>query len=518
MSRCIGLAIVLLLTCARVAMSQPATPVSDYGTVTYLKVSNPDEDDRLGAGDPLMGLTVAISRDGSTLAAAAPHEGSAARGVNGDQADNGGFDTGAVYVFTRQGGRWTQQAYLKASNTGDWDVFGFSLALSADGNTLAVSAPREDSNARGMDGNQADNSAEESGAVYVFVRANGTWSQQAYVKASNTDAGDQFGFSLALSGDGNTLAVGAEGEGSSATTINGDQTINAGLEFGAAYVFTRTGSRWSQQAYTKAANAEAADRFGFCLALSHDGDSLAVCGYDEDSGSRGINGNQADNSANGSGAAYLFVRRGTTWTQDTYFKASNAVNADAFGSAIAISGDGNTIAVCAADEDVLSAGIDGQQEHKQASDHSAGAVFVFGKTGGTWRQQAYVKSSNIRADDVFGLRLALSDDGNVLAAGAPLQGGGGRGFNATQDDFSSPESGAVYLLRREAGRWLQSAYLKAPNADAYDQFGSALALSGDGRTLAVGAMGESSAAKGVNGNQADNSLRASGAVYVYESR
>ncbi|MGE3844206.1 MAG: integrin, partial [Vicinamibacterales bacterium] len=354
----------------------PATGPAIAG-VTYIKASNPDEDDRFGAGDPLMGLTVALSKDGTTLAVAAPHESSAAAGINGDQSSNAGFDTGAVYVFVKQAGRWSQQAYIKASNAGDWDLFGFSLALSADGNTLAVSAPREDGGARGINGNEHDNSAEEAGAAYVFVRRDGVWTQQAYVKASNTDAADQFGFSLALSADGHTLAVGAEGEGSSATSINGDQTLNAGPEFGAVYVFTRDGTQWSQQAYVKASNAQAADRFGFCLALSNDGNALAVCGYDEDGGSTGVNGNLEDNSSNGSGAAYLFVRRGTTWTQEAYFKASNTGNADAFGSSIALSGDGQTMAVCAADEDVLVPGINGNQEHKQESDHSAGAVFVF---------------------------------------------------------------------------------------------------------------------------------------------
>ncbi|MGE3842795.1 MAG: FG-GAP repeat protein, partial [Vicinamibacterales bacterium] len=142
----------------------------------------------------------------------------------------------------------------------------------------------------------------------------------------------------------------------------------------------------------------------------------------------------------------------------------------------------------------------------------------FARTNGVWAQQAYIKSSNIRQDDLFGIRLALSDDGSALAAGAPLQGGGGRGHNPPQHDFSAPESGAVYLFRRDAGRWAQVGYLKAPNADPYDQFGSGVALSGDGRTLAVGAMAESSGARGVGGNQNDNTVRASGAAYVYDLR
>ena len=171
------------------------------------------------AGDQF-GYAVALSGDGNTLAVGAEMEGSAAAGINGNQADNSADAAGAVYVFARSGGGWSQQAYIKASNPGSNDQFGAALALSADGNTLAVAAQFEDSAATGINGNQADNSMSESGAVYVFTRAGGKWSQQAYVKASNTgeqDDGDTFGYAVALSDDGNTLAVGAPGEDSGRT-------------------------------------------------------------------------------------------------------------------------------------------------------------------------------------------------------------------------------------------------------------------------------------------------------------
>src|SRR5581483_1146048 len=109
--------------------------------------------------------------------------------VNGSGGGNG-----AVYVFTRSGGTWSQQAYLKASNTGVSDYFGYSVSLSGD--TLAVGAPGESSNATGVNGDQLNDSAENSGAVYVFTRSSGTWSQQAYLKASNTEAFDEFGGSV----------------------------------------------------------------------------------------------------------------------------------------------------------------------------------------------------------------------------------------------------------------------------------------------------------------------------------
>jgi hypothetical protein len=182
-------------------------------SIRYLKASNPGEDDRMGRGDPLVGVTLAMSADGNTLAVSSPHEDSAATGVNGNQRDESAWDAGAVYVFVRAGGRWTQQAYVKASNTQTSDRFGSAVALSGDGNTLAVAASLEDSGARGVNGNQADNAAESAGAVYVFRRTGAAWTQQAYVKASNADAGDQFGWSVALSHDGSTLAVGGPGGG-----------------------------------------------------------------------------------------------------------------------------------------------------------------------------------------------------------------------------------------------------------------------------------------------------------------
>ena len=178
----------------------------------------------------LFGYSVSLS--GDTLAVGASYERSSATGVNGSQSDNSARNSGAVYIFTRSGRTWSQQAYLKASNTGARDNFGHSVSLSGD--TLAVGASYEDSNATGVNGSQSDNSARNSGAVYVFTRSGTTWSQQAYLKASNTDAGDLFGSSVSLSGD--TLAVGAKSESSSATGVNGNQKDNGADGSGAVYV------------------------------------------------------------------------------------------------------------------------------------------------------------------------------------------------------------------------------------------------------------------------------------------
>jgi hypothetical protein len=501
-----------------VAARQQAPRAADFAsrpasTIRYLKAPNAGEDDRLGRGDPLVGVTMAISADGNTLAVSTPHEDSAAVGVNGNQGDESAWDAGAVYVFIRSGNRWTHQAYIKASNTQSSDSFGFAIALSGDGNTLAVGATLEDSGARGVNGNQADNSAQSAGAAYVFVRTGTSWAQQAYIKASNADAGDQFGWSIALSHDGNTLAVGAQSEASMTMGVNGNQDDNSAADAGAAYVFARSGAIWTQQAYVKPSNAQAADRFGFSITLSGDGNTLAVGSYDEDGSATGVNG-ASDEGAPNSGAAYVFVRRGGVWTQDSYLKASNTVRNIAFGSSMTLSADGATLAVGAVDETNLTRGIDGDQRSTPNNEVSAGSVYVFGRAAGGWRQEAYVKSFNIGRTDLFGIRLALSRDGSVLAAGAPGQSGGGRGFNASAEDFTAPESGAAYLFIRNGSRWTQHAYIKAPNADEFDQFGSGVALSADGATLAVSANGDDSGT-GIDGNQSDNSVRDSGAIFVF---
>src|SRR6185436_17266168 len=155
-------------------------------------------------------------------------------------------------VFVRNGATWTQQAYLKASNTEKFDYFGNSVAVSGD--TVVVGAGEESSNATGINGDQNNNSAGGSGAAYVFVRNGTTWTQQAYLKASNTGSTDDFGRSLALTDD--TLIVGAPGERSGATGVNGDQSNDNEPFSGAAYVFVRNGTTWTQQAYLKASNTE----------------------------------------------------------------------------------------------------------------------------------------------------------------------------------------------------------------------------------------------------------------------
>ena len=374
-----------------------------------------------------------------------------------------------------------QQAYLKASNTGADDHFGSAVAI--DGDTLVVGAPNEDSGSSGVNGNQSDNSGNDVGTVYVFVRSGGIWTQQAYLKASNPDDLDTFGTSVAISG--NTIVVGAQGEDSNATGVNGNQSDDSVAQAGAAYVFVRSGTTWTQQAYLKPSTT-GFNNFGNTVAI--DGDTIAIGAEGEDSASTGINGSEVGTGAPSSGAVYVFTRSGTTWSQQAYIKSSNSQSGDQFGNRVALSHD--TLAVGAVGEDSAATGIGGNQGDNSAS--GSGAVYVFTRSGNTWSQQAYVKASNSAANSSFGGSLSL--DSNTLAVGT--------------DNAST-----AYVFTRSGGVWTQEALLQGANTENGDQFGISVAVHGD--TLAVGASGEDSAATGINGDGANNSGSDSGDLYVF---
>ena len=531
---CLSVALAAVIVQVRAQNQAPTSSASmpQLRQTAYIKASNAEAADHFGCGGALDGHTgnsVAISADGNTMAVGSHQESSGAQGINGNQNNNDAYASGAVYVFTRTANSWVQQAYLKGSNAGQSDNFGSTVALSTDGNTLAVAALWESSAGTGVNGNQNDDSLPQAGAVYIFSRTGSTWRQQAYLKASNTGRapvpgnpedwgdGDQFGFTVALSGDGNTAAVGAISEDSTGAGINnnqfqGDDSANSA---GAVYVFVRTGANWSQQAYVKAANSEAGDLFGYNIGLSADGNTMAVSGYDEDGSARSPNG-IPDNRRGGSGAIYVFTRDGSNWRQSAYLKGSRSEQGDSLGYSVVISHDGNTIAAGTADEDCYIPGVNASPcDNDRVSNTSTGAAYVWSRTGNNWTEQAYIKHSNPGLEDWFGARMALSGDGNTLAISAALEDSIGQGINPPQNDDLAHEAGAVYFYTREGTTWTQRVFVKASNNEAFDEFGSALSLSRDGRTLVVGGRGEDSAATGVNGNQSDNSASEAGAVYVF---
>src|SRR5262245_28656096 len=357
----LGLSLAVTVVAAHLRAQAPTAPVRQ---IAYLKASNPQIGAHFGCGGALdghAGVGVATSSDGSTIAVGAPHESSGSKGINGNQNDTSLYDSGAVYVFARRGTNWEEQAYIKASNPDTGAEFGHTVALSADGNTLAVAAIWESSGAKGVNGNQNDKSVPQSGAVYVFTRQNNRWTQQAYVKASNTGEGpaagedygdgDQFGFSLTLSKDGITIAVGAVSEDSDAKGINGNQNDNSMMSSVAVYVFARTRGTWTQQAYVKASNTAAGVQFGYSVSMTAAGKGMAVRAEEESVGSKEDDGPQEPTltrnpnarggltGSNGRRDVYILALGGGEWKQTNYLKSSNIVKGDSFGVSNMLSDD-----------------------------------------------------------------------------------------------------------------------------------------------------------------------------------
>jgi hypothetical protein len=350
-------------------------------------------------------------------------------------------------------------AYIKASNTEFFTKFGQSVALS--GSTLVVGSPLEKSGSRGVNGDQNNTSAEQSGAVYVYVRSGTEWVQQAYLKASNADAQDHFGASVAISG--NTIVVGAPDEDSAAQTVNGDQTDNSTVGAGAAYVFIRTGTSWVQQAYLKGSNTDAADSFGQSVAI--DGNTIAVGAHNEDGAS---------------GAAYLFARSGSSWGQQARVRASNADANDGFGSSVALAA--NTLIVGAPREESRAS------DPADDSGYQVGAVYIYGRTGNAWSEQKILKASTVFNDDrdLFGSSVAIS--GDTIVVGASGEDSNAKGTNGNEFDNSLNRCGAAYVFTRGDGTWPRQAYLKGNYPANLNDFGASVAISGD-RVL-VGCPGD----------------------------
>ncbi|MCY1008643.1 hypothetical protein OV079_24380 [Nannocystis pusilla] len=396
--------------------------------------------------------------------------------------------------------------YFKASNAESGDYFGLSLAISADGTTMVVGAPYEDGGAHGIDVDQFDNPRVDAGAAYVFVREGDTWKQQAYLKSFNPDAEDGFG-AVAISGNGDTIAIGAQYEDSAVTGIGGDPSDNSGRSSGAVYMFERKDGAWSQTAYIKASNTESYAHFGDRVALSLDGNTLAVGAPNESSAATGIDSNPWKGVTEDSGAVYVYSRDGGAWDQRAYLKASNTGKWDGFGSALALSADGTTLAVGASHEESKSAGINGDQTDNSLA---SGAVYMFTVKDGAWSQQAYIKASNPGESDSFGFSVALASDGDTLAVAAPS-----KDLVASEFDGDQPNAGALYVFSRQGQVWQQEAFLNAPNAKEGDYFAGAIALSGDGSILVAGASGDDGGGAGSFADPTDKSGEASGAAHVF---
>lgn len=433
------------------------------------------------------------------------------------EVSNGG--TPAIYTVyvTRPPTVLTQEAYLKASNTGGTltnplgDGFGSSITIKGDGQVLVVGAGFEDSGSTDVNGNQNNNTAANSGAAYAFVRGT-AWSQQAYLKAKIPPtiaappnlAGVHFGATgIAMSGNGRLIAIGAELDDSSTLgVVNGGGMVNTDAKnSGAVYLLGNTPeSGWHHLTYIKASNTDSDDRFGNAIAMDNEGTVMVIGAVNQASSDAGINKRGDNDGAIYSGAAYAFRRVSQRWEQTAYIKASNTHEKALFAGCLALSPDGNTLAVGSRGERSASAGIDVDQTPGDANSPNVGAVYVFDWNGTAWTQQAYIKASNASTRDQFGCGLALGHDNGALylAVGAPFEGSGATGVEGDPLNDNKPESGAVYIFHRDANRaWSQQAYIKAFNTESYDRFGTIVRLSDNGSRLLVTAPGDDGDGKGI---------------------
>ncbi|NQZ02729.1 MAG: hypothetical protein HRT45_18860, partial [Bdellovibrionales bacterium] len=422
---------------------------------------------------------------------------------------------------------WCQKAFLKASNTDDWDLMGWG-GLSASRDYVAVAAYLEDSSRTTISSGasaSADNTNSDSGAVYVFEQDQVTreWSQSAYIKASNADSSDQFG--LVVASEGDTLVVATTMEASNSVTIvNGSSSSsdNSAAGSGAVYVYKKNGlDEWMQEAYIKPQNLEAGDGFGYSVAIS--GDILVVSALREDSSQTTItNGDAApsDNASGDRGAVYIYKRTGSTWVQEAYLKADNGDSSDKFGQTVAI--DRDTVAISTNSEDsnltTIQNGTSVTLDNNLAT--NSGAVYVYKRNAGIWEQQAYIKAANSEASDFFGEQLSLQGDTLVVSA-IGEDSGLGEIINGTtaSSDNSVSSSGSVYVYKRTGDNWAQQAHISDPSPQVDGYFGWKTSVWGD--RLVVTKFEEDTETLGVlNGVTKTPSERSAdlnrGAAYVFE--
>ncbi len=326
-------------------------------------------------------------------------------GAPGDT--DSGTDSGSAYVYIESGGTWTEQGKLLADDGSGSDQFGLAVAISGD--TAVIGAPNDSANGT------------DSGSVYVFVRSDGAWSQQAKLTPGDGSQNDQFGRSVAVSGD--TLVVGAPID------------TPKGTDSGAVYVFVRSDATWTEQAKLAASNGGQAHNFGWSVSV--DGDSLVAGAFGEFS------------SGTDSGAAYVFVLADGTWSEQAKLIGDDTAGGDTLGRSVSI--DGDQVVVGAPGDTV------------QGTD--SGSAYVFVRSAGAWTQQARLIASDGIQNDNFGWSVSIN--GDKVAAGA---------FG---DTVKGTESGSVYVYVREGETWNQQANLTASDGKGGDRFGRTVALSGN---------------------------------------
>lgn len=392
----------------------------------YIKSSNSLEGD-------LFGYSIAISANGKTMVVGARSQGS------GRDSSQPLFETGAAYVFQFNGEIWTEKAILKAEIADKSDRFGNAVAISADGNRIAVTAYREDSSPTTI--NPSDNSVSASGAAYTFTQnQEGVWTQESFLKGSNTNRMHYMGHNLSFNAKGDILAVGTPYDDTNATAVNGVVSNNLLPVSGAVYIFRLIENKWTEIAYIKSNYPKIEDRFGASIALNAAGNRLAVGAPFEDSNATGVDGNQADNSSVNSGAVFVYSDISGTWSQQAYLKASNTQPDYRFGFSVAI--NGNQLAIGSVSESSGSIGINGDESNKTAP--QSGAAYLFKLENETWRQTTYIKAPKTGDKNFFGAPVLLSGAGD-LVVGATGETSIAVGINGDKTTTGARNAGAAYF-------------------------------------------------------------------------
>jgi len=356
-------------------------------------------------------------------------------GSPGDDDDIFGNNSGSAYIFVRNTAGvqcietlsidpWCQQAKLTADDAEKGELFGSGVAISGD--TATVSARNDDNN------NTNDGTGYRAGSVYIFERSNinNNWTQTTKLRAADPSDKAQFGWHLALEGE--TLAVSARKD-DGPDGFPGSIYIFVRNTAGVECLQTFTIDTWCQQAKLTASDGKDGDLFGTYVAL--DDNTLAV------------GAPRNDDAGDNAGSAYIFIRNGTSWSEEAKLIAGETTGGDNFGQRVEISG--NTVIVAAV----------------KFNKPSGGAAYIFGRSSGIWSEEDKLTASSGFVGDGYGFNVEIA--GDVAMVGAQTDG-----------DFDA-KSGSVYLYARTDAGWIEESKLTASDSAAGDWFGSGLAISGD---------------------------------------
>ncbi|MCP4133872.1 MAG: hypothetical protein GY754_23080, partial [bacterium] len=365
------------------------------------------------AGDQF-GNSVSISDDGETVIVGTSYD------------DIGGFsNAGSAIIFQLEDNSW-QEKELAPSDPAAGALYGRSVAISSEGDTVLMGAVNDD-----------DNGA-NSGSAYIYSLVGNEWDLCKLVPSGGA-AGDYFGETVAISSHGNTIAVGAYGDG--------------GVGSVSIYRY-RVWSNWDI-VKLNASDAASGDQFGKSVAITDDGNTVVVGAWNDD-----------DNGSN-SGSVYIYKWDGSDWDSsdawiETKLTASEGATTAQFGKSVAVTPDGNTVIVGAYTDD-----IDGKT--------NAGSACIYQWDGSQWNETKLAASGG-EADDQFGVYVSIASDGNTAIVGA------------FHDDDKAENAGAAYIFRWDGSSWIESEKITAPDGEAGDNFGVRVDITPDGNTVIIGAF------------------------------